>query len=138
MRMTRILFLVLTWCLLLFGCDLFNQDSVDIVSVVPDSGLVDGQSYTFTVGVRYRIASAEQGELSVGFNNGDASDVFLMATSGNAIVEKGSGEHSFEVIAMAKKWEWGTPFQIIATLSEYPHSSSTWTNLDSDKKSLHF
>jgi hypothetical protein len=136
MKMTRVLLLLFSLCLLLSGCDLFNADAVTVNSVDPDSGLVDGQWYTFTVTVHYRLSSAEQGELSVGFNNGDASDVSYMVTSEDVIVEKGAGEHTFHPHAMAKEWA-GTPFQAIVTLSEYPHASS-WKNLDSDKRNLHF
>ncbi len=98
---------------------------------------MDGQWHTFSVTVRYRLSSVGQGELSVGFNNGDASDVFEMATSQNLIMEKGTGEHTFSVRAMAKNLGGVTPFQVIVTLSEYPHASS-WKSLDSDKGNLHF
>jgi hypothetical protein len=106
--------------------------------VDPDTDLVDGRRYTFTVGVRCRLSSVEQGQLSVGFNNGDESDVFPMVTSEDVIVDKGTGEHTFHASALAKEWEGGTPFQVIVTLSEYPHSGSSWTNLDSDKRNLRF
>jgi len=137
MRMTRVLLLFLSLCLLLCGCALFNPDKLSIASVSPDAGLVDGQRYTFTVEVRYQLVSVEQGELSVGFNNGSESDVYAMVSSGDYIISKGTGQHTFSASATAKKWV-GSPFQAIVTLSEYPHSGSTWTNLASDKRNLQF
>jgi hypothetical protein len=136
--MTRILFLLLTACLLLLGCDLFNPDRVQIDSVAPNSGLVDGQSHTFTVEVHYKLVSAEQGVISVGFNNGDSSDSYPMISSEDVIVAEGTGQHTFSVSAAAKRWIGSTPFQAIVTLDEFPPPSVSHQVLASDKQELYF
>lgn len=137
MRMTRISFLLLTACLLLLGCDLFKPDRVQIDSVAPNSGLVDGQWHTFTVEVHYKLVSGEQGVLSVGFNNGDSADSYPMISSEDIIVAEGSGEHTFNAYAAAKRWVGSTPFQVTVTLDEFPPPSVLHQVLASDKQELY-
>jgi len=47
-----------------------SPDSITIVSVSPNSGLIDGVDYDFTVVVNYELVTKDQGELDIGFNNG--------------------------------------------------------------------
>ena len=138
MRMTRISFLLLVALLLLFGCSLFNPDRVQIDSVDPNSGLMDGQSYTFTVKAHYKLVSGEQGVLSIGFNNGGSADSYPMIASQDIIVAEGSGEHTFSASATAKRWAGSTPFQVTVTLDEFPPPSVLHQVLASDTQELHF
>jgi hypothetical protein len=138
MRMARISFLLLTAWLLLFGCSLFNPDRVQIDIVAPNSGLVDGQWYTFTVEARYKLVSAEQGVLSVGFNNGDSADSYPMISSADIIVAEGSGQHTFSAYAAAKRRVGSPPFQVTVTLDEFPPPSGLHQVLASDKEELYF
>ena len=51
--------------------------SITILSVTPNSGLVDGVATDFTVEVEYSLSNTTQAELMVGFNTSDV-DVFAI------------------------------------------------------------
>jgi uncharacterized membrane protein len=95
--------------------------SVSILSVSPDTALIDGTVTEFTIEVEYSILNASQGEINIGFNDGDLINIFYIYD--DLIVSEGSGTHTFIVTATAKDWLEGD-FEVYANIVEYPHSSS--------------
>jgi hypothetical protein len=112
-------------------------DSINISSVSPNSGLVDGFSYDFTVVVEYELATVEQGEIGVGFNNGSTVSGYVLIRTADQIVDKGSDQYTFNVTAEAKDWGASEDFCVYVHISEYPHTSP-WAPLDSDRMTLTF
>lgn len=132
-----ILCLIVILCVVIFfGCKP-DSDSVTIISVTPNSGLVDGNSYDFTIVVQYVLASDNDAELTIGFNNSTSVNAFVTLTASTAVVVKGSGEHTFDVNAAAKDWQTEGDFQAYVYMAEYPHSSP-FTPFASDKEILTF
>ena len=129
----------------ILGCDINKGpdptvpaiDSIEIISVSPNSGLVDGQDYDFVVDVQYVLVSLSQGELQIGFNNGSSINSFIMITSADFVVNAGSGNHTFYVNTAVKDWGTSGDFQVYVNLSEYPHGT-TWIPLANDRQALYF
>mgnify|MGYP001817183127 CR=1 FL=1 len=113
-----------------------SEDNIEIISVSPSSGLVDGEDYNFTVEVEYSLASVDSGLLMIGFNTVEV-DRFRMISEASVIVAKGSGTHTFHVTVTAKDWLADGDFQVYVNLSENPHPPS-WTPLSSDAEPLSF
>ena len=111
-------------------------DDIQIISVSPSSGLVDGEDYDFTVTVEYNLASVDSGLLMVGFNTQEVGR-FIMISDASAIVDKGSGTHTFNVTVSAKDWLSEGDFKVYVNLSEYPHPSQ-WAPLSTDVEPLSF
>ena len=114
-----------------------EEDFINIVSVTPDSGLVDGVDTDFTIVVEYNLYSYTQGVLKIGFNNGESINSFRIVTNADFLVNKGSGEHEFNVTVIPKDWGSQGDFKVYVNISEYPHPS-TWTPLDGDTCVLTF
>ena len=112
------------------------EDNIEIISVSPSSGLVDGVDYDFTVTVEYNLASVNSGLLMIGFNTEEV-DRFRMISEASTIVDKGSGTHTFNVTATAKDWLAAGDFKVYVNLSENPHPSE-WTPLSTDEEPLSF
>ena len=112
-------------------------DSISIKSVSPGSGLVDGADTTFTVVIEYTLISKDSGELMIGFNNGDSVGNYTMISDATAIIDKGSGEHTFNVTVRVKDWGGRGDFKVYVNLSEHPHPFS-WRPLASDTQALSF
>ena len=111
-------------------------DSINIVSVSPNSGLVDGDDYDFTVVVEYDLVTKDQGELDIGFNNGSDISKFRMLEE-YQIVDQGNGQHTFNVSATAADWGVAGDFQVFVYICEYPHDTPFYT-LDVDFMTLTF
>jgi hypothetical protein len=111
-------------------------DSISIKSVTPNSGLVADDETDFVVVVEYQLASADSGELDVGFNN-VLIDKFHIISAAEALVAKGSGEHEFNVSVVTKNWEPDGDFKVYVNLSEHPHEVS-WIPLATDTRVLTF
>ena len=111
-------------------------DSISIKSVTPNSGLVAGIQTDFVVVVEYVLASADSGELDVGFNS-VLIDKFHIISSAEALIAKGSGEHEFNVSVVTKNWEPDGDFKVYVNLSEHPHEAS-WTPLATETRVLTF
>jgi hypothetical protein len=113
------------------------EDSISIKSVSPSSGLVDGADTDFTVVIKYTLVSKDSGELMIGFNNGDRVDTYTMLSDATAIIDKGSGKHTFNVTVRVKDWGGRGDFKVYVNLSEHPHPFS-WSPLASDTQVLSF
>lgn len=113
-----------------------SPDSITIVSVSPNSGLVDGVDYDFTVVVNYELVTKDQGELDIGFNNGPDIKKYSMLME-YQIVDQGSGQHTFNVSATAKDWGTDGEFKVLVIIYEYPHDP-TFYSLNVDFMTLTF
>lgn len=137
-----VLFCIVVVLVLMTGCVgappiVDEEDFINIISVIPDSGLIDGVDTDFTVVVEYNLVSRETGLLMIGFNNGDEIGIYYMISNASHIVSKGSGKYTFNVNALTKNWGTQGDFLVYANISEYPHPS-TWTPLDTDTYALAF
>lgn len=117
------------------GSKIIGKDGISITSVSPDNDLVDGVNTTFTVVVRYTLASTNSGELMIGFNTQEV-DSFRMLSSASKIVSKGTGEYKFIVETTVKDWGEDGDFEVYVNLSENPHLNS-WSPLATDSKILY-
>ena len=73
MKKNRILFLsTISLTLIFFACENGSTDTgtgtIRIISVTPDSGLIDGEYTDFTVVVAYTLEGVDQAYLSVAYN----------------------------------------------------------------------
>ena len=143
------LFLVISMIFVLFlfstGCGgsstapPIKEDFINIVSVNPDSGLVDGVDTDFTVVVEYNLYSSNQGLLQVGFNIDDIDgqiDGWSMVQNADFLVNKGSGTREFDVTVKPRNWGSQGDFSVLVILDEIP-----WVNnysLAWDEKILTF
>jgi hypothetical protein len=110
--------------------------AITIISVNPDSLLIDGNPYDFVVEVEYTLSGSSQGELRVGFNTAGV-DIYTIDASETVIVGEGSGQHTFNSTNItAKDWS-GGDFKARVYISEYPHGA-VWLPLDSDAMALTF
>ena len=117
-----------------------EEDFINIISVTPDSGLVDGEDTDFTVMVKYNLASSNEGELSISFNNllnneGNPGNHWNI-TSANYYINKGSGNHVFNVTIKPKDWGDEGDFSVWVCMDEVPEIDN-WL-LDCDEKILTF
>ena len=112
------------------------SDTINIKSVTPDSGLMPGIVTEFDIAVEYKLASADSGELYIGFNTVEV-DRFSMISDAKVFIAKGSGEHQFNVTTVTRDWGTAGDFKVYVNLSEHPHGPS-WTPLASDIQVLTF
>ena len=117
--------------------ELDEEDFIHIISVTPDSGLIDGVDTNFTVVVEYNLISRDTGLLMIGFNNGDEIGIYHMISNASHIVNKDSGKHTFNVNTLTKNWGTQGNFTVYVNISEYPHPNP-WTPLDTDTYALAF
>jgi hypothetical protein len=81
-----------------------GSDYIKILSVTPDSGLIDGVDTDFEVVVEYKLVSSKRGGIDVSFNNGKNPDNYYASTRNYICVDKGSGTHIFNVSEKPKNW----------------------------------
>lgn len=113
------------------------EDRISIQSVSPNSGLVDGADTNFTVVIGYTLVTKNSGEVMIGFNNGDSVGTYTMISDATAIIDKGSGEHTFNVTVRVKDWGGRGDFKVYVNMSEHPHPFS-WSPLASDTQAIGF
>jgi hypothetical protein len=111
-------------------------DTISIKSVTPSSGLIGDAPTDFVVVVEYVLASADSGELAIGFNSVQV-DKFNMISAAKVLVAKSSGEHQFNVNVFTKDWGAAGDFKVYVNLAEHPHGP-TWTPLATDTRVLTF
>jgi len=112
-----------------------EEDFINIISVNPDSGLVDGVDTDFTVVVEYNLYSSTQGTLEISFNT-DEVDCWLSVCGADFLVNKGSGTHEFNVTVKPKDWGSEEDFSVLACIDEVPNLDNSL--LDCDVKILTF
>lgn len=114
-----------------------EDDFINMISVTPSSGLIDGVDTEFKVVVKYNLYSYTQGVLKIGFNNGESINSFRIVNNADFLVNKGFETHEFNVTVKPKDWGSQGDFSVYVNISEYPHPS-TWTPLDGDTRVLTF
>ena len=143
------LFLVISMIFVLFlfstGCGgtpttpPIEEDFINIISVTPNSGLIDGVDTNFKVVVEYNLYSSNQGTLEIGFNVDDIDgqmDGWSMVQNAEFLVNKGSGTHEFNVTVQPRNWGSQGDFSVLVILDEVPWVSNYV--LASDEKILTF
>jgi hypothetical protein len=113
-----------------------SGDSIRIISVTPESGLTPNTVTEFVVSVEYELVSKDSGEVMIGFNT-DEVGRYRMISEATVLVAKGSGDHQFNVSALARDWGTAGDFSVYVNLSEHPHGVS-WTPLATDIRVLTF
>jgi len=112
-----------------------EEDFINIISVNPDSGLVDGVDTDFTVVVEYNLFSYNQGILQICFN-ANVVDTWCTVCDSEFLVSKGSGTHEFNVTVKPRNWGSQGDFSVLPILDEIPWVSNS--ALASDSKMLIF
>ena len=98
-----------------------EEDFINIISVTPDSGLVDGVDTDIKVVVGYNLISGNQGVLQIGFNNVEENHIEayeMRIEDGDFLVNKGSGTHEFNVTIIPKDWGDQGDFKVLAILTK--------------------
>lgn len=105
-----------------------EEDFINIISVTPDSGLVDGVETYVSVVVEYSLVSGNLGVLQIGFNNvcdsaglpgaGCYIQSYRFGIYENFLVNKGSGTHEFNVTIIPKDYGSQGDFKALATLTQ--------------------
>jgi hypothetical protein len=114
-----------------------EEDFINIISVNPDSGLIDGVDTDFTVVVEYNLYSSTQGRLDISFNT-DMVDAWSPVWDAEFLVNKGSGTHEFNVTVKPRNWGSQGDFSVSVGLWKVPFVIGEYNNLDWDKKILTF
>lgn len=112
-----------------------EEDFINIISVTPNSGLIDGEDTNFKVVVEYNLFSYNQGILQICFNN-ESIDSYGVVENTNFYIYKGYGTYEFNVTVKPKDWGSQGDFKVLVVLDEIP-----WINdysLDGDIEILTF
>jgi hypothetical protein len=127
------------------GCDdrllIEDENSVEIISVTPESGLIDGTEQQFKVEIKYVLLTRNEGEIYVAFNSGrDDGGINRYYHAGEPkIVQNGNGTHTFNVTSLVKNWGAEGEFCVYVGLGPYPHPAGiSWKGLAFDIKELSF
>lgn len=112
-----------------------GEDFINIISVTPDSGLVEGKNTNFTVVVEYNLYSYDQGSLGIGFNT-DVVDRWEVFSNATFLINKGYGTHEFNVTVKPKNWGSEGDFSVWVCIDEVPEIDNIL--LECDEKILTF
>jgi len=117
--MTFVVFLLTT------GCSLttppIEEDFINIISVTPDSGLIDGVATDFKVVVEYNLFSYDSGFLTIAFNNcEDDPGCHLIITDATHNIDNGYGTYEFNVVTKPKDWGSEGVFLVCTCINEKP------------------
>jgi hypothetical protein len=108
-------------------------NTLSIVSVNPDSAIIDSSNVEFDVKISYSLTSSDSGAISCHIIN---ADTFRMASEHFiANVPKGSGEYSFKYLTQAIQM--GNNMVLYVDICPLPHGSS-WGVYASSTKSISF
>ena len=113
------------------GTPALAPDFVEITRISPDRATVGGRQ-TYTVRVKYSLASSERGVVALGFNAANAKSYQLLARKS---VERGQGEAELSAAVLPRDWGDGNRFRVYANLSADPHPKQ-WTPLATTMKSI--
>jgi hypothetical protein len=105
-------------------------DQIEILEVSPKVGLIDGETRTFSVTVKYSLGSLPTGNLMIGFNSYSPT-MFRMVNEARTPISNGSGEHTWEVEANVADWGRAGSFTVYVNISEDPIPPS-WRPLAND------
>jgi len=113
-----------------------EEDFINIISVSPNSGLIDGVDTDFKIVVEYNLFSYDEAEVKIGFNNGEDINIYYMLMNDRILISKGSGTYEFNVTVKPKNWGSQGDFKVLAVLDEIPWASNS--TLDGDVEILAF
>jgi len=113
-----------------------GSDYIKILSVTPDSGLIDGVNTDFEVVVEYKLVSSKRGGINICFNNGKELENYYASTRNHISVDKGTGTHIFNVSEKPKNWGSLNDFKVCACLGVIGEKVNYY--LDQDFKILIF
>lgn len=99
------------------------KDTIEILSVTPATAAPSTQT-TFTVQVRYTLASQENGVINIGF----FKDENLILDRGELAVARGKSSGTLTVTTVPSQYQTSPNFALGAILSTYPHTVP-WTPL---------
>ena len=115
-----------------------SDDFINIISVTPSSGLMDGVDTDFTVVVEYNLYSSTQGTLAISFNTDEVNTWLFPVWDANFLVNKGYDTHEFNVTVKPRNWGSQGDFSVLAGLWKVPFVIGEHNTLDRDKKILTF
>jgi len=115
-----------------------SDDFINIISVTPSSGLIDGMDTNFMVVVEYNLYSSAQGTLAISFNTDVVNTWLFPVWDSNYLVNKGFGTHEFNVTVKPRNWGSQGDFSVFAGIWKFPFVIGEYNNLDGDKKILTF
>ena len=107
-------------------------DSVKVVSITAAEPVVRGVENEFTVEVEYKLESADEGEINLGFNL-DRPKGFKMVES--HVVQRGAGTATLKARVIPVDWRERGRFQMLVNLSKYPHAGR-WSPLASERREI--
>ena len=82
-----------------------KTDSVKIISVTPDTDLIDGKEQSFILKINYNLTTQKRCFFDIGFNTVEAGvDGFKSFKPKYFIIKKGSGNLTFQVTTVPKNW----------------------------------
>ena len=117
--MTFVVFLLTTGCSPTSPS--LEEDWINIISVTPDSELIDGVDTDFKVVVEYNLFSYDDGKLTIAFSNcEDDPGCHLMITSATHYINKGYGTHEYNVTTKPKDWGSEGVFLVCTCIEEEP------------------
>jgi len=135
--MTFVVFLLTTGCIP--TSPPIEKDSINIISVIPDSGLIDGVDTDFKVVVEYNLFSYDNGKLTIAFSNCNFDpECHEMITSEIHYINNGYGTHEFNVIVKPKDWGSEGDFVVCTCIEEGPGPEIEGPMLDCDQEILTF
>lgn len=94
-----------------------EKDFVRIISITPDSGLVDGVETEFTAIVEYNLVSYSDGIVSINFNYSKPNTWHALQSE---TLYKGRGTHEFKVTCKPKNWKGTGDFSVLVCIDEVP------------------
>ena len=110
---------------------------IHILSVTPNSGLIDGLDTNFKVVVEYNLFSYATGELYIAFGvRFDTDAGHLVVTNATHSINKGYGTHEFNVTVKPKDWGSEGDFSVLVCIDEVPEFD--YILLDCDGEILTF
>ncbi len=108
------------------------RDKLKIISVDSAQPVVRGVENEFTIEVEYKLDSADEGEINMGFNL-DRPNAFKMVDS--FLVQKGQGVATLKAKVIPVDWGRRAGFTVMVNLSKLPHETR-WRTLAGDKQEI--
>jgi hypothetical protein len=109
-------------CMCVVTVQSVGGDNVSITNVSPSTNVTPDADTSFTITLDYTLNSADQGELSLSFNNNrdNYSDYVAVDLDSSGTVAKGSGTKTYHVTCKPLYWGGGDSFKVKAAITEFP------------------
>ena len=109
-----------------------KPDRIKILQITPSERVTRGTEVEFTFDLEYKLESAEEGSINIGFNTDNPNSY---RTSESEIVKKGSGTVTIKVKTVVVDWGKRGRFTAFVNLSKHPHDLN-WQPLDSHVREI--